>query len=124
MFQGYIASTVVTVAGALYAWILNSVTSPNDPPPAPRNAQNRSGLDVALTFQMLPLASTMVNPTMLSDSMPYLRPTIPMPPPRACPPTPTPGHDPAGTRYSPAFHSLVYKGPRRLPAPTVAIAVS
>ena len=81
------------------------VTMPKLPPPPPRQAQYRSGFVSASAVTSRPSAVTIRRDATLSHVSPKRRPARPMPPPSACPPIPTEGHDPAGI-VAPAPASL------------------
>src|SRR6516164_5489474 len=76
---------------------VNEVTTPKLPPPPPRQAQNRSGLVLALHVLSWPSAVTICRDFTLSLVRPYARDTTPTPPPRVSPAMPTVGQDPPGT---------------------------
>src|SRR4030081_210945 len=61
----------------------NDVAIPNEPPPPPLQAQNRSGCCSASAVISLLSAPTMLIDSRLSQVSPYMRPRKPNPPPRA-----------------------------------------
>src|SRR5204863_7584522 len=71
--------------------ILNSVATPNLPPPPPRQAQNRSISDVALACSVRARLSMTVTCCRVSQVRPCDRASNPWPPPVRCPERPTVG---------------------------------
>ena len=82
--------------GVLYTFTVKEVTIPNEPPPPPRIAQNKSGLLLELATTADPLAITTVIDRTLSIARPNFLTVRPLPPPVNNPPTPAPGLDPLG----------------------------
>jgi hypothetical protein len=78
----------VTCAGAANVANSYEATMPKLEP-APRSAQNRSGLSFALQRAMVPFARTTVMPMIQSVARPYLWELMPYPPCREWPLTPT-----------------------------------
>ena len=76
---------------------VNETAMPKLPPPPPRLAQYRLGLDVALAVRIAPSAVTIRSDSRLSLVSPNARDSTPTPPPRVRPAMPTVAHDPPGT---------------------------
>ena len=72
------------------------MVAPKFPPPPPRNAQNRSGWELADAVTVWPPGSTTVADRNASDISPACREWAPSPPPRAWPAAPTDGQVPVG----------------------------
>src|SRR5271154_6694044 len=75
---------------------VSEVVAPKFPPPPPRNAQNRSGWELADAVTVWPPGSTTVADRNASDISPACREWAPSPPPRAWPAAPTAGQVPVG----------------------------
>src|SRR3978361_377135 len=90
------SSENTTSCGAGTVSKVNEVTTPKFPPPPPRNAQNKSGSTDADTVRDVPSAGTTGADTSRSQVNPYLRDSMPIPPPSVRPAIPTDGHVPAG----------------------------
>src|ERR1700721_313047 len=90
---------------------VSEVVAPKFPPPPPRNAQNRSGWELADAVTVCPPGSTTVADRNASDISPACGEWAPSPPPRACPAAPTDGQVPVGMpRPAPAStRCIVYK---------------
>ncbi|XBI39293.1 hypothetical protein VPH35_124098 [Triticum aestivum] len=85
----------VTDSGTRTSRSFQDSTTPKLSPPPPLMAQKRSS-PMAVLFRSLPPASTRTAFRTWSAARPYLRISVPKPPPQRWPPTPTVGQTPAG----------------------------
>ncbi|BAS98164.1 Os06g0548150 [Oryza sativa Japonica Group] len=94
-FLGRRMVNTVTVSGTRTSRSFQDSTTPKLSPPPPLIAQKRPSPMVVL-FRSRPSASTRTASRTLSAARPYLRISVPNPPPLMWPPTPTVGQTPAG----------------------------